>query len=554
MASTRRSIRHPHQYNGAIPTTPTTPSTTSAAGSNRRQSKATVTVEYHRPSRESIQEYTDLLNDASTHAAAAAAWAPNYEDLIPARAAPPPPAVAPLMTARSKTPTQRNSTTGGATLTKQRPRSRSQPHRDQDPFAAYTNGTAQGGVPPPPRPSRANTATLVDMDLFPPHQPFSPATEEMPYTPFDAPLLPDSSQSTPSSNGTRSRGASSSTKPKKGFLNLLLNTQKRPEISTPYDPVHLTHVGFNSSTGEFTGLPKEWQQLLQESGISRSEQEKNPQAVMEIVKFYQEGVGGDGVWEKMAHGTMGLSVGPTGTGSPAFQSPRPPPPPPPASKKLSISVPTPPTPIAAQYQAASQPAPPVQQQYPQPPQAYRLAPTAPSPASPALDRSASQRVQGKTAAQPSLSRSQTTKDRAGTPTGQTGLTAKPAVGPQVPPKHSPASSTSDLSRPYAPVPPATPAAPPPPPAAQPPPQLQPQPPATPQSQPREAPTSRQQPPAQPSPAAQSLAKHAQAATPRRREKKPGTANDVDIISRLQKICTDADPTRLYRSLVKIGQG
>ena len=72
------------------------------------------------------------------------------------------------------------------------------------------------------------------------------------------------------------------------------------EISSPYDPVHLTHVGFNSSTGEFTGLPKEWQQLLQESGISRSDQEKNPQAVMEIVKFYQE-TRGDQVWDKMGH-------------------------------------------------------------------------------------------------------------------------------------------------------------------------------------------------------------------------------------------------------------
>jgi p21-activated kinase 1 len=86
-----------------------------------------------------------------------------------------------------------------------------------------------------------------------------------------------------------------------------LASSKRPEISTPYDPVHLTHVGFNSSTGEFTGLPKEWQQLLQESGISRSEQEKNPQAVMEIVKFYQEGRGD--VWDKM--GALGVEQ-PTG--------------------------------------------------------------------------------------------------------------------------------------------------------------------------------------------------------------------------------------------------
>lgn len=83
------------------------------------------------------------------------------------------------------------------------------------------------------------------------------------------------------------------------FMSDFLNSSKRPEISTPYDPVHLTHVGFNSSTGEFTGLPKEWQQLLQESGISKSEQEKNPQAVMEIVKFYQEGRGEGSVWDKM---------------------------------------------------------------------------------------------------------------------------------------------------------------------------------------------------------------------------------------------------------------
>ena len=63
---------------------------------------------------------------------------------------------------------------------------------------------------------------------------------------------------------------------------------KKPEISTPYDPVHLTHVGFNTLTGEFTGLPREWQILLQQSGISRQDQEKNPQAVMDIVAFYQD--------------------------------------------------------------------------------------------------------------------------------------------------------------------------------------------------------------------------------------------------------------------------
>jgi p21-activated kinase 1 len=71
-----------------------------------------------------------------------------------------------------------------------------------------------------------------------------------------------------------------------------LNSNKRPEITTPHDLVHLTHVDFNPSTGEFTGLPQEWQQLLQDSGISKSDQERNRLTVIDIVKFYQEG-GGD---------------------------------------------------------------------------------------------------------------------------------------------------------------------------------------------------------------------------------------------------------------------
>ncbi|KAM0749348.1 Pkinase-domain-containing protein [Meredithblackwellia eburnea MCA 4105] len=41
--------------------------------------------------------------------------------------------------------------------------------------------------------------------------------------------------------------------------------------------------------------------------------------------------------------------------------------------------------------------------------------------------------------------------------------------------------------------------------------------------------------------------------PRKREPKP-KANEKDIVERLMAICTDADPTKLYRNLVKIGQG
>lgn len=44
------------------------------------------------------------------------------------------------------------------------------------------------------------------------------------------------------------------------------------KISSPYNMVHVTHVGFNSQTGEFTGMPREWQILLQQSGITKKEQ------------------------------------------------------------------------------------------------------------------------------------------------------------------------------------------------------------------------------------------------------------------------------------------
>lgn len=43
-------------------------------------------------------------------------------------------------------------------------------------------------------------------------------------------------------------------------------------------------------------------------------------------------------------------------------------------------------------------------------------------------------------------------------------------------------------------------------------------------------------------------------TPRRREPKAGKEKEQSIIRRLQVICTDADPTKLYKSFTKIGQG
>ncbi len=49
------------------------------------------------------------------------------------------------------------------------------------------------------------------------------------------------------------------------------------DISSPYNTKHITHVGFDENTGEFTGLPREWHTLLKSSGITQIEQEQNPQ-------------------------------------------------------------------------------------------------------------------------------------------------------------------------------------------------------------------------------------------------------------------------------------
>ncbi|KAG2222961.1 hypothetical protein INT45_012939 [Circinella minor] len=80
-------------------------------------------------------------------------------------------------------------------------------------------------------------------------------------------------------------------------------TSERAKISSPYNLIHVTHVGFNAQTGEFTGLPREWQVLLQQSGISKREQQANPQAVLDVIGFYKETreQTEDGVWEKFCN-------------------------------------------------------------------------------------------------------------------------------------------------------------------------------------------------------------------------------------------------------------
>ncbi|KAI4109767.1 MAG: hypothetical protein LQ339_001551 [Xanthoria mediterranea] len=87
------------------------------------------------------------------------------------------------------------------------------------------------------------------------------------------------------------------------FVNSVLGSPRQVKISAPGNPVHVTHVGFDNETGKFTGLPKEWQRVLQENGIGENEQRQNPQTIYDIMTFYQ-GEGSneeDAVWHKFDH-------------------------------------------------------------------------------------------------------------------------------------------------------------------------------------------------------------------------------------------------------------
>ncbi|KAF1829512.1 Pkinase-domain-containing protein [Decorospora gaudefroyi] len=98
------------------------------------------------------------------------------------------------------------------------------------------------------------------------------------------------------SGGAKKKGTFST------FVSSMLGSPRRPTISTPTNPMHVTHVSIDNQTGEFTGLPKEWQRMLQQNGITHEEQKQHPQAVMDVVNFYKDSAEKseeDAIWDKM---------------------------------------------------------------------------------------------------------------------------------------------------------------------------------------------------------------------------------------------------------------
>ncbi|KAK6195744.1 hypothetical protein SNE40_001105 [Patella caerulea] len=72
----------------------------------------------------------------------------------------------------------------------------------------------------------------------------------------------------------------------KGYKTAKQKENEKPVISEPKNFEHMVHVGFDCHTGEFTGMPESWAKLLQSSTITKSEQKKNPQAVLDVLNYY----------------------------------------------------------------------------------------------------------------------------------------------------------------------------------------------------------------------------------------------------------------------------
>lgn len=148
--------------------------------------------------------------------------------------------------------------------------------------------TGVSSVPPPPRRSQVNAVYLTLTDSYS----FVGAASSTPFVPS---VVASFSHPPADRNSTiwHSLSGSVAAKGKRGILDFrtdLLSSNKQSEISLPNDVVHVTHVGRSSSTGELTGLPEEWHQLLHDSEISDlgSDQQKSPLAVVDICTVYPE--------------------------------------------------------------------------------------------------------------------------------------------------------------------------------------------------------------------------------------------------------------------------
>lgn len=59
-------------------------------------------------------------------------------------------------------------------------------------------------------------------------------------------------------------------------------------VSNPINFTHKVHVGYDPASGNFTGLPEPWKNMLQNSKITNEDWKKDPVAVIEVLEFYTD--------------------------------------------------------------------------------------------------------------------------------------------------------------------------------------------------------------------------------------------------------------------------
>ncbi|CDS09342.1 hypothetical protein LRAMOSA10702 [Lichtheimia ramosa] len=324
------------------------------------------------------------------------------------------------------------------------------------------------------------------------------------------------------------------------------NNNAKTKISSPYNLVHVTHVGFDSQTGEFTGLPREWLILLQQSGISKREQQENPQAVLDVIGFYKETreQSQDVVWEKFGN------AHPRHFPSEVMRRMTPPPLPQRARPRMIV--------VPSTADNDDQPSHPPQSQPTKPTLPARPTIT-PKPISPVPTGgsapSTSHSTEESSAAISVAQRlhkfeSQSTPKLSlkATPPPKPPLSTKPTIPANKPTIQPTKTISTNTTTPTTTTATTTPS--PSPPVAPPRPKLK-------QQLTGPDTTHHRSSDVYISPVAAPLDPAMDVPPPepriRRREtKKPN--KDAEILSELRAICTDADPTKLYRNMVKVGQG
>lgn len=79
------------------------------------------------------------------------------------------------------------------------------------------------------------------------------------------------------------------------------------------------HIGYNPKTRQFEGLPAEWRSLLDNSNISREDQESNPDTVLEVLEFHQKLQAGKLLDTGITTAGRPMSPGPQRATSPEMQ-------------------------------------------------------------------------------------------------------------------------------------------------------------------------------------------------------------------------------------------